>query len=238
MNVVYDRNDILLINDNMFNSFKYIENESVDLIVTDPPYKITSRGRGFEGTTSSGGMFLKPSVNSGKMFLEIPDPYEFAKEFYRVLKNETHCYIMTNNKNLKNMIISFEKAGFHFIKALIWVKDNKIMSQAYMSQFEFVLFFRKGKFKRINNCGESDVLFLKNSKHKNSDGKNIHDTEKPIELFKILIENSSKVGDLVLDPFCGVCGCAVPCLRMNRKFIGIDLERKFIEHGVSLIEEL
>ena len=56
---------------------------------------------------------------------------------------------------------------------------------------------------KINNCGTADILSIPNKKTKGEDGKNIHDTEKPVELMKILIENSSQEGDIVLDPFIG-----------------------------------
>lgn len=49
------------------------------------------------------------------------------------------------------------------------------MGQYYMSQFEYILFFRKGKGIRINNCGTSDILNIPNIKTKNR--KNLHDTE-------------------------------------------------------------
>ena len=96
---------------------------------------------------------------------------------------------MTNHVNLQEMLNVCTENRFHFTKSLIWKKDNKIMGQWYMSQFEYILFFRKGKAKKINNCGTADVLDIPNIKTKDINGKNLHDTEKPIELMKILIEN-------------------------------------------------
>lgn len=72
------------------------------------------------------------------------------------------------------------------------------MGQYYMSQFEYILFFRKGKGVKINNCGTSDILSIPNKKTKDENGKNLHDTEKPIELMQILVENSSKENDIKL----------------------------------------
>lgn len=121
-----------------------------------------------------------------------------------------------------------DRSKFHFIKCLIWVKNNKIMGQTYMNQFEYIIMLRKGPHKKINNCGTSDVLSIPNNKHKYISGENIHDTEKPVDLFKILIENSSKERDIVLDPFCGIGPCLVACKELNRKFVGIDIESKYI----------
>ena len=101
------------------------------------------------------------------------------------------------------------------------------MGQYYMSQFEYILFFRKGKGKRINKCGTADILDIPNKKTKDENGKNIHDTEKPVELMKILIENSSLEGELVLDPFVGVGAVALACEELNRDYIGIELDENY-----------
>ena len=64
-------------------------------------------------------------------------------------------------------------------------------------------------------------------KTKDENGKNIHDTEKPIELMQILVENSSKEGDLVLDPFIGVGATAMACININRQYIGFELDEEY-----------
>lgn len=213
---------------------KKIPNNSIDMIVTDPPYKITARGNG----GNSGGMFQKKEVNNGKVFktndLEIED---WLPEFYRVLKEQSHCYIMTNNKNITHYLDAINKSDFHFIKCLIWVKDNKIMGQTYMSQFEYIIMCRKGAHKRINDCGVSDVLQIPNKKMKNDDNKTIHDTEKPVELNNVLIANSSNEGDLILDPFMGIGAAGVSAVGLNRNFIGIELDDNYFEIAKSRIEE-
>lgn len=118
---------------------------------------------------------------------------------------------------------------FHFVKSLIWNKQNKIMGPYYMSQYEYILFFRKGKGKKINNCGTSDILTVPLKKIKDKDGKILHDTEKPVELMQILIENSSKEGEWVLDPFAGIGATALACQNTNRNFIGAEIDPKYYE---------
>jgi site-specific DNA-methyltransferase (adenine-specific) len=213
----------------------------VDLIITDPPYKITARGNG----GNSGGMFQKKGVNNGKVFanndIEIED---WIPLLYNILKDNAHCYIMTNNKNITkylNVIDTMyfngdKKHKFHFIKNLIWVKDNKIMGQTYMSQFEYIIMLRKGSHKRINNCGESDVLMFKNKKLKDENNKTIHDTEKPVEMMEILVRNSSDIDDIILDPFKGLGGVGVAALYNSRKFIGIELDEKYFNIARNRIE--
>ena len=205
---------------------KKIKDKSVDLIVTDPPYPTTSRGC----AGNSGGMLQKEINKKGRVFeFNDIDCEKYAPEFYRVLKDGSHCYVMTNHINLIKMLNTFIKVGFHFIKSLIWDKGNKIMGQYYMSQFEYILFFRKGKGKKINNCGTSDILSVANKKTKDEKGNNLHDTEKPVGLMKTLIANSSNENDIVLDPFMGIGSSCLACKELNRQFIGIELDPNYFE---------
>lgn len=234
-----EQRNVNIFNDDCLNIIKKIPNESIDLIATDPPYPTTSRG----SAGNSGGMFQKEINKKGIVFTHNnTDCSEYASEFYRILKDGSHCYVMTNHVNLIHMLNAFtdlrtdkEKEqglktyGFHFIKSLIWDKGNKIMGQYYMSQFEYILFFRKGKGVKINNCGTSDILSIPNKKKKDTSGNNLHDTEKPVELMKILIENSSDKGQVVLDPFMGIGSTGIACIKADRKFIGIELDPHYFE---------
>ena len=203
---------------------KQIGDESIDLIVTDPPYKTTSRGN----AGNSGGMLQKKINMKGQVFKHNNiSPKDYIPEFYRVLKNGSHFYIMSNHVNLQEMLNVCTENGFHFIKSLIWNKGNKIMGQFYMSQFEYILFFRKGKGVKINHCGTADLLNFPNKKLKGEDGKNLHDTEKPVELIKVLIDNSSKENDVVLEPFAGIGSTLIACKELNRQYIGFELDENY-----------
>ena len=227
-------NKIKLINGNCLDTLKNIPNESIDLIVTDPPYPTTSRGN----AGNSGGMLQKDINKKGKVFTyNNINCKEYAPEFYRLLKDGSHCYVMTNHINLIDMLNTFTDVGFHFIKSLIWNKGNKIMGQYYMSQYEYILFFRKGKGKKINNCGTSDILSISNKKTKDKDGKNIHDTEKPVELMEVLVNNSSQENELVLDPFMGVGSTGLACIKNNRNFIGIEIDENYFNIAKSRLGE-
>ena len=70
---------------------------------------------------------------------------------------------------------------------------------------------------------------------KDSKNKTIHDTEKPVELTKILIENSSNENDTVFDPFMGIGGCGVAAHLCNRKFIGIELDENYYNIALDRI---
>ena len=213
---------------------KGMPDKSVDLVLTDPPYIVTSRG----GPGNTGGMLRKKVYNQGLVFkYNNIDVTDYAGELYRVLKPDSHAYVMCNHVNLTKFLNELPKVGFHFIKALIWDKGNKIMGQAYMSQFEYILFLRKGAFKKINNCGTSDILSIPNKKTKGVDGQNIHDTEKPVSLMEVLIENSTQEGMIVLDPFLGSGTTAIAALNTGRFFVGIEKDEGYCEIARKRVEQ-
>lgn len=195
-------------------------------------------------------MLQKKINKDGKVFTHNNiTALEYAPEFYRLLKDGSHCYIMTNHIHLIEFLNTFtdlrtdeerkqgkKPYGFHFIKSLIWNKGNKIQGQFYMSQFEYILFFRKGRGVKINNCGTADILDVPNKKTKGADGKNLHDTEKPVELMKILIENSSQPNQIVLDPFCGIGGVPRACIQSGRKCVACEIDPTYYETMTNLVE--
>ena len=204
--------------------------ESIDLIVTDPPYKIITGG------DSNGKNSIRPKgILSGNRELMkfIPKFSEWLPECYRVLKNGTHAYFMINSSNLIELANGIEKAGFKIHNILTWKKNNCTPSQFYMKNCEFVIFCRKGKAKYINNIGDSKTVHEFN----NISGKKVHPTEKPIELMKFYIENSSEENDTVLDPFMGSGSTGVACVNAFRNFIGIEMDENYFNIASKRIEE-
>ena len=204
--------------------------ESIDLIVTDPPYKIVTGG------DSNGKNSIRPKgILSGNRELMkfIPKFSEWLPECYRVLKKGTHAYFMVNSTNLTEMLVEVEKAGFKVHNILIWKKNNCTPSQFYMKNCEYIIFCRKGKAKYINNMGGSKTVHDFN----NIIGNKVHPTEKPIELMKFYIENSSNENDTVLDPFMGSGSTGVACVNTFRNFIGFEIDENYFNIATKRIEE-
>ena len=206
---------------------KDIPDKSVDLIIIDPPYKCisggNSRGKGPTGILSK---------NDGKIFKynDITAKQYFG-ELYRVLKDNTHCYIMTNNLNIEEFLTTAKEVGFQLHNIVIWKKNNATPNRWYMKNCEYILFFRKGKAKKINNPGTKQILEIDNII-----GNKVHPTEKPVKLMEILVENSSNEGDLVLDCFMGSGSTGVACKNLNREFIGMELDEEYFKIACERIE--
>lgn len=209
-----------------------IPDESIDLIVTDPPYKTITGG------DSNGKNSVRPKgMLSGnrKLFKHQNDapPEQWIPELYRVLKNWSHCYIFTNSLNMRTMLNVANSVGFKLHNILVWEKNNCTPSQFYMKNCEYVLFLRKGKAKWINNIGLSKTVHQFN----NIIGNKQHPTEKPVELIQFYIENSTIAGDTVLDPFMGAGSCGVACKNTGRNFVGIELDAGYFNIAKQRIEE-
>lgn len=142
---------------------------------------------------------------------------------YQVLKDNSHAYIFTNALNLNEMLNEALKAGFKLHNILVWGKNNCTPSQFYMKNCEYVLFLRKGKAKWINDIGGSKTVH----KFNNIIGNKKHPCEKPVDLLKFYISNSSNEGDIVFDPFCGCGSTGRAALELNRRFIGIELDTTY-----------
>ena len=221
--------------ENCLTAIKNMPDMCIDLIVTDPPYKLTSRG----GSGTMGGYWKEEKAKKGVIFDNNSiSCKEYLPEFYRILKNKSILYLMCNNTNLQEMINVATQSGFKFVKSLIWEKGNKICGRYYMNCFEYILLFRKGGDKPIKNCGTPDILKVPIKKQKDINGKNLHDTEKPVELMKILIENSSEQNDFVLDPFMGIGSTGIASKELNRNFIGIEIDEKYFEIAKDRIEKI
>lgn len=226
---------INLYNENCLDTLKAIPSESIDLIVTDPPYKVTSRG----SSGTMGGYWKSDIAKKGQIFKNNNiSCKEYLPEFYRILKEKTICYVMCNNTNLQEMINVGIECGFSFVKCLIWEKGNKICGRYYMNCFEYIILFRKGGDRTINYCGTPDILKVPIKKLKDKNGKNLHDTEKPVELMEILVKNSSNENEIVLDPFMGIGSTGVACKNLERQFIGIEIDEKYFNIARNRIVDI
>jgi len=203
---------------------KLIPDCSIDLVVTDPPYKMNhSTG----GCTSIGFKEKwQGNIKAGNTVMNFNTDIKFSEwlpEIYRVLKPDSHTYIFTNDKNISELLIETKKAGFKLSNLLVWHKNNCTPNRYYMKNGEFILFLYKGKAKPINDMSSKTIVEIKNINGKNK----LHATEKPIDLLEIYIKNSSNEGDIILDPFMGSGSTAVACINTGRNYLGFEIDEEY-----------
>jgi len=193
--------------------------ESVDLIVTDPAYESLEKHRKV-GTTTR----LKHSKSSSNDWFPIFPNDRFAdlfREAYRVLKRNTHLYLFCDQETMFVAKPLGEAAGFKFWKPLVWEKQRIGMGYHYRAQYELILFFEKGK-RRLADLGVADVISATRV-------NNGYPTEKPVAVSEVLVKQSSAVGELVVDPFCGSSSVGEAAIRTGRRFLGGDVQAAAIE---------
>ncbi len=196
-----------------------LRSESVDLIVTDPPYESLEKHRAV-GTTTR----LKHSkASSNDWFRIFPNERfpELFREVFRVLKKDRHFYLFCDQETMFMAKPLAEAQGFRFWKPLVWDKRKIGMGYHYRSRYEFVLFFEKGK-RRLNNLGQPDVIECDRI-------RGGYPTEKPAKVNQILIEQSTQPGELVVDPFMGSASAGEAALSSGRRFLGNDVLDQAVE---------
>ncbi len=201
--------------------------ESVDLLITDPAYESLEKHRAV-GTTTR----LKHSkASSNDWFKVFPNARfpELFHEVFRVLKRNTHFYLLCDAETMFIAKPEAERAGFRFWKPLVWDKRTIGMGYHYRARYEFILFFEKGK-RRLNNLGIADVISV----------PRIHGgypAEKPPEVSEVLIGQSTQPGEVVADPFMGAGSVGVAAARLGRRFLGNDLNPEAVRLAAQRLKD-
>ena len=199
---------------------KEIEEGSVNLIVTDPPYTMTKRGK------SCRPNWMPNSMGSNVFNGKIPNAKQWMTECYRVLGEKSHFYTFVNINDITQYLKTAKEIGFKLHNIISMIKDTGMPNRWYYKQTELLLFFRKGKAKPINDYTSRDNVNV--IMPKKSNGK-LHITQKPLDFIEKIVTNSSNINDLILDPFIGSGTTAIAALNTHRNFIGFELDKGYYD---------
>ena len=219
-----------IFNEDCLVGMKRIPDKSVDLVVTDPPYLL--------GTTG-GGMYKQSDKRYVKELQEanIVDGFStnILDEMCRVMKAINIC-IFCSQKQIIPLLEYFVNEKYCNYNILSWHKSNPIPAcgNKYITDTEFVLFFRE-KGVKIYGTTETKKTYWITPLNISDKHKYGHPTCKPENIVDCLIQNHSKEGDLVLDPFMGSATTAVCAIRKNRHFIGFELNKEYYDKACERI---
>ena len=235
--------EIRLYNEDCIAAMKKIEEKSISLIVTDPPYNL--------------GNFMKSrDTNLSKMRdnffgaagwddMEFEEWKQSMDDFFSVAskvmrKGGTLIMFMAIIK-VETIIRLAEKHGFYYKTTGIWHKTNPMprnMNLHFVNSTDALIYFTyKTKTGTFNNSGALIHDFIETSVTPNGErrfGK--HPTQKPESLMMHFVEVLSNEGDWVLDPFMGSGTTGVVAKRSERNFIGVELDRNYFEMAKLRIE--
>lgn len=198
---------------------KQLPDESVNVLVSDPPYGINYQ---------SGLRKDKFDVLEGDKEAD----FEILKEFYRVLKNDSACYIFTSWSVYPQWVSEMSK-HFDVKNMCIWAKGGGGMGDlegAYATDFEICIYAVKGR--HILNSPRSGAVW---KLRKDAGAEYVHPTQKPMSAMEMPILKSSKPGDIVLDPYMGSGTTAMAALNCNRRFIGFEISELYHAEAVKRV---
>ena len=196
-----------------------IEDNSLDLVIVDPPY---GDGVGY-------GRGSKTILNNEDESIN----YIFLDAIYSKMKDNTSLYLFSNHKfadKIKNYAINNK---YNYRMTCIMVKNNIGMGYGFRNQYEVCLVLEKGKAK-YNLKNMSNVWKMKHINHT----KESHPHKKEYDIIRRIILHSSNPGDLIFDGFMGSFSTAIACIKEDRNFIGAELDSKWIKSGEDELNKI
>lgn len=209
---------------NAYELIKQVQDKSVDLIITDPPYELNVEG---------GGGLIKTRGHSPSFHRELKEEgldrgldFSILDEFVRVMK-KINLYIWCNKPMILPLLKYFVDGKNCNYEILVWAKENPVpfCGTHYLTDKEFCLYFWEtgAKLKTSFETGRTVYFTKVNTEDKK---KYNHPTIKPLEIIENLVKNSSG-GGLILDPFCGSGTTLVAAKRNGLPYIGFEINPKF-----------
>lgn len=233
--------DIKLFIGDTLELIKQLEPKSVDLIFADPPYNLSGKNY----LTCKSGKIAKCNKGSWD---QIKDIHKFnlrwVEECVRVLKDSGTIWISGTLHNHPSIGVILKQLNLWIINDIIWFKPNApplIQKNRFVPSTEVIWVASKSKkyyfnyeiAKKISNGKQMRNLWeIPAERHKTS-----HPTEKPEKLLERIILIGSKEGNTILDPFMGSGTTGVVAKRLNRNFIGFEIDENYFEIAKKRIEQ-
>ena len=200
-----------------------LPDKSIDLVVTDPPYKFENQGGGFYAKNkSTQRVYLDSLKNIGCCEF---NPVEFL-DILKPKMKKFYGYFFCNKTLVVPYIQWAIKNKFNY-DILVMAKSNPIPSynNHHLCDLEYIIMIReKGSyFSKHKDIDDFRKFYLTSCK------KGVHPAEKPVDLIKRFIRVSSKENDIILDPFLGSGTTAVAAKELNRKYIGYEISKEYCQ---------
>ena len=222
-----------LIHGDCFSALKEIPDHSIDLILTDPPYNIA------QYSTGNLRFDWRADINNDVAPWDLVElkPDDLVNEFRRVLSPRGNIFIFCSY----NIIGEYHKAFdpvFDTFQFMVWHKKNQVPNfrkSSFLNSCELIVAcWNKGHTwnfssqTEMHNFIETSIC-MGSERIKDKEGKSLHPTQKPVAVLEKIIQIASNEGDVVLDCFNGVGSTGDAALKLNRKYIGIEIDDVYID---------
>ena len=209
---------------------KEVPDNSVDAVITDPPYFLSM---GHAGSKETAFNTNSDQVNSNRTFgdLTIAKPFyrQLFQEFRRVLKPDGHFYFFTDWRGYAFYFpIMAEELPVRNL--IVW--DKKSGPGSYYTFAHELIIFGTSAPKLLHKGGTNVWRMAAfSSGAAKTNGTKVHPTQKPVEIITKMIEDSTEPGAVVLDTFMGSGTTAVACMKTGRNFIGFEQNERY--HAIA-----
>ena len=247
----FDEEQFKLIKGDTFKVLKKFEDKTVDTIFADPPYFLSN-----DGITCSSGKMV--SVNKGEWDKAntLKQKHNFNKKWikqcYRVLKDDGTIWISGTLHNIYSIGMALEEEGFKIINNITWQKTNpppNLACKTFTHSTETILWakkdLKKTKYtfnydlmKELNDNKQMKDVWTTSLTKPSEKKQGKHPTQKPLEILNRIILASTKENDLILDPFCGSSTTGIAATKLNRRYIGIDNEKEYLDLSIRRYKEI
>ena len=231
---------------------------SVDAVFADSPYNLQL---GQKTLYRPEDQTAARAVRDGWDAFESPAAYnEFTRawvsECKRILKPNGAMWVIGTYHNIFQVGAILQELGFWILNDIVWVKTNPMPNfrgTRFTNAHETLIWatpVKTGKYtfnyetmKKLNDGKQmrSDWnmnICLGEERLKGSDGKSLHNTQKPMDLLRRVILSSTKPGDIILDPFVGSGTTAAAARELGRQFIGIDRDETYVNAARERVENI
>jgi len=226
-----------MINSDCLEYMKSIPDNSIDLILTDPPYNIAQYSTGNIPLPGREAM-----NNDIADWDNVPlEPKDLLYDFKRIIKPDGNIFVFTSYNLIGKWHEAFDPE-FDTFQFFVWHKTNpapKIYKNGFLNSCEMIIcMWNKGHKWNFSNQNEMHNFFespicmpperLRNPKHP---------AQKPVKLLSHIINIASNTGDIIFDPFMGVGSTAVAAKKCGRRFVGCEIDKTYFDAACTRIGE-
>ncbi len=235
-----------------------VKPNSVDMIFADPPYNLSNGGftvhAGKRVSVDKGDWDKSKGFNGDYEF-----HYKWLEACKRVLKVGGTLWVSGTYHSIYQCGHAIQSLDYHILNDIAWFKPNaspNLSCRFFTASHETLIWARKEKKSKhkfnydLMKNGEWQEDFLKKPNKQMRSVWSIntpkpaekkfgkHPTQKPIDLLVRIILASTEKGDLVLDPFTGSSTTGIAAYLNDRKFVGIDTEKKYLDLSIKRLKDL
>lgn len=253
-NVFYEDETITLLNGDSFLLLKKIPEKSIDMIFADPPYFLSSGG-----VSCKNGKQVSVNKGEWDLTKTIEDRIKYHRNWISLCRNALTdngtIWISATLHSAYAIGVALEMEGFSIINNIIWQKPNpapNLACRCFTHSTETIIWARKQLTAKKKGKHYFDYQTMKEEnggkqmkdvwtfdeepeiwnipttpRSEKKEGK--HPTQKPLKLLERIVTASTKEGDIVLDPFSGSGTTGMACKKLNRKYIGIEIDKDYLE---------